>query len=334
MREDFSVKIAILQGKDKRERIFGPEHLAQLRELGEVVLNEDNGNPSEEQARTLIAGADVAITSWGCCALTERVLESAPNLKLVLHAAGTVKPIVTEALWQRGVRVANATEALGQGVAETALGFTIVSLKDMWRLSRETAAGGWGDGSRVREVYGLTIGVVGAGRAGSHYIKLLRQFDVKIALYDPFVSEERAREMGAQKLELEDLLRVSDVVSIHLPSLPETYHMFNADRLAMMKDDCVLINTARGSVIDEVALAAELSKGRLFACLDVTDPEPPEVNHPLRALPNVILTPHIAGAVNNGLGRIAKAVVSDLRAYLEDRPLSGEVRAEQMHLLA
>ncbi|MGG1551304.1 hydroxyacid dehydrogenase [Paenibacillus ferrarius] len=328
------MKIAMLLGKDKRDRIFGSEHLAQLRELGEVTLNEETGNPSEEQMRALIAGADVAITSWGCGALTERVLEAAPNLQIVLHAAGTVKPIVTEALWQRGVRVANATEALGQGVAETALGFTIVSLKDMWRLSRETAAGGWGDGSRVREVYGLTVGVVGAGRAGSHYIKLLQQFDVRIVLYDPFVSEEQARKMGAQKLELEELLRESDVVSIHLPSLPETYHMFNAERLAMMKDDAVLINTARGSVIDEEALAAELRKGRLFACLDVTDPEPPQANHPFRTLPNVILTPHLAGAVNNGLHRIAKAVVNDLQAYLDGRPLRGEVLAEQMHLLA
>lgn len=328
------MKIALLQRKELRERVFSSEQLAQLREFGEVVLNEENVNPTEEHARELIADADVVITSWGCCALTERVLDSAPNLKLVLHAAGTVKPIVTDALWQRGVRVSNATEALGQGVAETALGFTIVSLKDMWRLSRETAAGGWGDGSRVREVYGLTVGVVGAGRAGSHYIKLLRQFDVRIALYDPFVSEERAREMGAQKLELEDLLRQSDVISIHLPSLPETNHMFNAERLALMKDDCVLINTARGSVIDEEALAAELSKGRLFACLDVTDPEPPQVDHPFRNLPNVILTPHIAGAVNNGMGRIAKSVVNDLQAFLDGRPLSGEVRAEQMHLLA
>nr|WP_240545873.1 hydroxyacid dehydrogenase [Paenibacillus artemisiicola] len=324
----------MLQGRDIRKRVFGREHLTRLRELGELTLNEEDGNPSEEHARELIAGADAAITSWGCCPLTERVLENAPDLKLVLHAAGTVKPIVTESLWQRGIRVTNAAEALGIGVAETALGFTIVSLKDMWRLSRDTAAGGWGDGSRVREVFNLTVGVVGAGRAGSHYIKLLRQFDVRIVLYDPFVSEERACEMGAQKLELEDLLRESDVISIHLPSLPETYRMFNAERLSMMKDDCVLINTARGSVIDEQALETELRKGRLFACLDVTDPEPPYENHPLRGLPNVILTPHIAGAVHNGMGRIAKAIVNDLRAYLDGRPLSGEVLAEQMHLLA
>ncbi len=328
------MKIALLQRKDVREKVFGAQHLELLREWGDVALNESNANPSEEEACALIAGADVAITSWGCGPLTERVLDAAPNLKLVLHAAGTVKPIVTDALWSRGVRVSNATEALGKGVAETALGFTIVSLKDMWRLGRETRDGGWDPGPRVREVYGLTVGVVGAGRAGSHYVKLMRNFDVRIVLYDPFVSAERAREMGAEKVELETLLRESDVVSIHLPSLPETYHMFDASRLAMMKDDCVLINTARGSVIDEDALVAELSKGRLYACLDVTEPEPPAEDHPFRRLPNVTLTPHIAGAVNNGMGRIAQSAIDDLKAYIEGRPLSGEVRAEQMHLLA
>jgi phosphoglycerate dehydrogenase-like enzyme len=328
------VKIAILQGKEMRQKVFQPDHLEQLQAIGEVVVNEESGDPSEEQASKVIQGADIAITSWGCGALTRPLLDNAPDLKVVLHAAGTVKPIVTPELWNRGIRVSNATEALGKGVAETALGFTVVSLKDMWRLSKEISDGGWGSVSNVREVYGITIGVVGAGRAGSHYVKLMRQFDVRIVLYDPFVSEEKAKEMGADKVTLEDLLVQSDVISIHLPSLPETYRMFNRERLAMMKDSCVLINTARGSVIDEEALALELGKGRFFACLDVTDPEPLRADHPFRSLPNVVLTPHIAGSVNNGLQRIAQAIIDDLKAFISGRPMRGEVLAEHMHLLA
>ncbi|WNQ11376.1 hydroxyacid dehydrogenase [Paenibacillus aurantius] len=328
------MKIALLQGKDVREKVFQQDHLEQLRSIGEVVLNEASGNPSEEQTSELLKGADIAITSWGCGPMTERVLSSAPNLKLVLHAAGTVKPIVTPELWERGVRVSNATEALGKGVAETALGFTIVSLKDMWRLSKETREGGWGSVTNVREVYGLTVGVVGAGRAGSHYIKLMSNFDVNLVVYDPFVSEEKAQHMGAQKVTLEELLAQSDVISIHLPSIPETHHMFNRERFALMKDTCVLINTARGSVIDEDALVAELEKGRFFACLDVTEPEPPSPDHPFRRLPNVVLTPHIAGAVNNGMQRIAQATIHDLQAFIGGRSMSGEVLAEHMHLLA
>ncbi|MFD2332748.1 hydroxyacid dehydrogenase [Cohnella sp. GCM10020058] len=328
------MKIALLQGKEQREKVFTQQHIDRLRKLGDVALNDIAGDPSEDQLEALIRDADIAITSWGCGPLTARVLDAAPNLRLVLHAAGTVKPIVTQELWDRGIRVSNATAALGKGVAETALGFTIVSLKDMWRLVRGTREGGWGEGANVREVYNVTIGVVGAGKAGSHYIKLLRQFDVDIVVYDPFVDEAQAKEMGARKAGLEALLAQSDVVSIHLPSLPETYHMFNRERLALMKDDCVIINTARGSVIDEDALAEELRKGRFFACLDVTDPEPPLHEHPFRSLPNVVLTPHIAGAVNNGLQRLAQAVVLDAEAFMDGEPLAGEVRADQLHLLA
>ncbi|MEF3312010.1 hydroxyacid dehydrogenase [Paenibacillus sp. GYB004] len=328
------MKIVLLQGKEQRERIFRSNHMEQLRMLGDVVVNDQPGPPDESRLASLIKGADIAITSWGCTPLTGNVLEQAPGLKLVLHAAGTVKPIVTPELWERGIRVTNATEALGKGVAETALGFTIVSLKDMWRLSKQTRGGAWGPVSGVQELYGITAGVIGAGKAGSHYIKLMRNFDVRILLYDPFVSQEKAREMGAVKAELEEVLAQSEVVSIHAPSLPETYRMLNAERLALMKDRAILINTARGSLIDEAALVAELEKGRLFACLDVTDPEPPAPDHPFRTLPNVVLTPHIAGAVNNGLQRIAQAVIDDLRAYTEGRPLRGEVLAEQMSVLA
>lgn len=328
------MRIVLLQGKEQRERIFRDSHLDRLRRFGEVVVNEQRGAPGEELLRTLIEGADVAVTSWGCGPLTARVLERAPDLRLVLHAAGTVKPIATPELWARGIRVSNSTEALGKGVAETALGYTIVSLKDMWRLAAQTRAGGWGPVSRVREVYGVTVGVVGAGRAGSHYMKLLRNFDVRIVLYDPFVSEIRAKELGAEKVTFERLLAESDCISIHVPSLPETRHMFNAAAFARMKDDCVLINTARGSIIDETALAAELEKGRFFVCLDVTDPEPPAADHPFRKLSNVVLTPHIARAVNNGLERIAQSVIDDLSAYASGCPMAGEVSAEQMNQLA
>src|SRR5690606_25100248 len=138
----------------------------QLRTMGEVVLNEFDAPLTTEQMKQQIAGADIAVTSWGCQPLTDEVLAYAPDLKVVLHAAGTVKPIVTPALWERGIRVSNATEALGKGVAETALGLTIASLKDMWGLSQHTRSGAWGGTDRVKELFHVTIGVVGAGKAG------------------------------------------------------------------------------------------------------------------------------------------------------------------------
>ena len=135
-------------------------------------------------------------------------------------------------------------------------------------------------------------------------------------------------------MDFEELLTQSDLISIHAPSIPETEGLFCSSALKKMKDDAILINTARGSVFVEADLVQELKKGRLFACLDVTDPEPPAADHPLRALPNVILTPHIAGVVNNGMHRIAKYVIRELDDYSKGLPMRSEVTKDMLAYLA
>jgi phosphoglycerate dehydrogenase-like enzyme len=329
------VKIAILPEPRIQERIFDDSHWKQLEAIGTVVRNVKEGSPQPETLKEVIAGADFAITSWGCSKLTQDILDRAPGLKAVMHAAGTVKGIVTPELWERGIRVSSGNGPLGRGVAETALGLTITSLKNMWQLSQTTRGGGWNAGKeRIRELYQVTVGVIGAGQAGKHYIRLLRNFEVTIMVYDPIMTDAQATELGVIKAELAQVLATSDVVSIHAPSIPETYKMFDRDRLALMKDDAILINTARGSIVDEDALVEELRKGRLFACLDVTDPEPPAPDHPFRGLPNCILTPHIAGAVNNGIKRIGQFAIDEVKRVLAGENLQGEVKEEQMSVLA
>lgn len=329
------LKIVLLQSNDLTNKFFTDATLSILKTFGEVIINSKKENPDSEYVKELIKDADVAVTSWGCPMMDEDILNTAPKLKLVLHAAGSVKGIVSPELWQKGIRVSSSAEALGKGVAETALGMTITSLKNLWQLSENTRKGEWEkDKDKVRELVDVTIGVIGAGRVGKHYIRLLQNFDVNILLYDPIVSEEDAKLLGAKKVELEELLEKSDLVSIHAPSIPATNKMINRERLALMKDSAILVNTARGSIIDEEALVEELKKGRLFACLDVTEPEPPDVNHPFRTLPNVILTPHIAGAVNNGMFRIGKYVVSELKRYLQGEKMDGEVELSMMDVIA
>ena len=328
-------EILLLPGKATARQMFTPDHLEQLRALGNLKTNPYEGMPPREELLELVSDAEVIITSWGCPAMDRAILDRAPALKLVVHAAGTVKGIVTPELVKRGIRVSSANEALGRGVAETALGLTIVSLKYIWQLAKDTREGEWRKNwSKVRDLYNVTIGVIGAGKAGRHYIKLLQNFHVNILAYDPTLTQAELRALGAEKVELETLLRESDVVSIHAPSIPETYRMINGERLRLMKDNAVLINTARGALIDEEALVAELSKGRLWACLDVTDPEPPAPDHPFRSLPNVILLPHIAGVVNNGLHRVADYTIEEVRRYREGTALDGEVELSRLHVLA
>ncbi|MBB6632660.1 hydroxyacid dehydrogenase [Cohnella thailandensis] len=329
------LNVVMLQGRSRTDRIFTNEHLERIRRFGTLTVNGSDEDPTSALAAKLAEGADVVITSWGCPPLEAPILDRCPKLKLVLHAAGTVKPILSPEILPRGIRVGTANEALARGVAETALGLAIASLKNMWQLARNTREGEWHkQRERVRELYEVTVGVIGAGLAGRHLIRLLRSFEVRVLVSDPFVSETEVAGMGAVKAELDELLRSSDVVSFHAPSVPETDRMMNARTLALMKDDAILINTARGSLIDEDALVAELRKGRLWACLDVTNPEPPEADHPFRSLPNVTLLPHIAGAENNGLRRIGGFVADEVERYATGRPLKGEVDIAQLHRLA
>lgn len=329
------MKTAIIFKKTDIPRLFAEKSLKRLAELGELAIH-DNDDLSDESVKKTIAGADVAITSWGNTTLNEDILSVCPNLKLVVHAGGTVKPIVSDTMWERGVRVAASTEPLGIGVAECALGFAISASKNFYNVNEDIHNGGWNErrGSCV-ELYDITVGVISAGFVGRHFIKLMNNFDVDILVYDPYLTDEKAAAMGAKKAELKDLLNQSDIVSIHAPSIPATNNMFNEETLKWMKKDAVLINTARGSIIDEKALYEHMLAGNLkYACLDVFNPEPPLVDNPLRTLKNVILTPHLAGLANNGLRRIGAHSVDEIVRFLNDEPLHCEVRKEMLATMA
>lgn len=319
------------------KRLFTRTALEELCTLGNVIMNEDNEEPTAERLIELAARADILITSWGSPCLSEEVVAKLPELKYVAHAAGSIKPIVSDKMWQQGIRVTSSAKVLGMGVAETALGYTIASVKNLFNVSKSMAAGGWQEEYEdVREMFELKVGVVSGGMVGSHYMKLLSMFDVEVLLYDPFVTKEQARErFHARKVSLEELLKESDVVSIHAPSIPETYHMFNQDTLQLMKKDATLINTARGSVVDEEALYHHMKAGNLkYACLDVFDPEPPAADHPLRTLPNCIMSPHLAGLTHNGLLRIGSHCVSEIKRFIAGAPMETEVTKEQLSRMA
>lgn len=326
------MKIALIAANNRNRSLIFPPHLMdELGKHGELVVNQGDNTP--EDIKPLMKNADIIITSWGTPRITREYLDEAPNLKLILHAAGTVAPIVDEEIWRRGVRVICAGIAIARGVAETTLGLMISASKDFYRLNDQVHAGGWSDGTdrTVVDLVDLTIGIIGAGMTGKLLIQLLRQFEVDIVVYDPYVSEKVCVQMGARKVGLEELLRCSDIVSLHASAIPETRHMINAQTLKIMKKDAGFINTSRGMLLDEQALYEHMAAGNLrFACLDVTDPEPPLFENPLRKLSNVIFLPHIAGVVNKGLVRMGRHTLKELERYEAGLPAIHEITEEIM----
>ncbi|MGW5650522.1 hydroxyacid dehydrogenase [Streptomyces humi] len=284
-----------------------------------------------------LAHAEVLITGWGCPSLDETLLAAAPRLHTVLHAAGSVRHLVAETGWRRGLAVSSAVQANAVPVAEYTLAAILLSGKNAFTLSRWYARNdAYPASQQVADTgnYRRRVGIIGASRVGRRLLELLRPFDFALSLNDPYVDEAEAARLGARLLPLEHLLSTSDIVSVHAPSLPETHHLLNERRLALMPDGAVLINTARGALIDHDALAAELEAGRLSAVLDVSDPEPLPVSSPLHQLPNVFLTPHIAGSLGNELERLGQTVVDEAERLVDGLPLLHRVHHDELSRVA
>lgn len=282
--------------------------------------------------------ARVLVTSWGQPPLDAALLDRLPALELVAHTGASVRPFVTPACAERGVAVTQAGQGMARSVAEVALAFTLALLHQVPRFDHALHAGAvWADAEAApprREVLGATIGVVGASRTGRAYIGLLRALGAEVLVSDPFLTPEDAAALGVERVALDALLTRSCVVALHAPSLPETHHLIDAGRLALLPDGAGLVNTARSWLVDEDALLAELRTGRIDAALDVFDDEPLPVDHPLRTLPNVLLTPHHAAGTVQGRLRQGGIVVDEVERHVRSTALRHEVTTADLGRMA
>lgn len=291
-----------------------------------------------ERAERALAEAEILLTGWGCPPLEPAVLARAPRLRAVVHAAGTVRGVVTEACWERGLQVSSAAAANAVPVAEFSLAAILFAGKRVFpaerRYAEERRFGRW---SLLREDVGnrgRRVGLVGASRIGRRVRALLAHFDLEVALADPTLSEDEVAALGVPRMELDALLGWADIVSLHAPLLPQTTHLLDARRLALLRDGAVLVNTARGALVEGAALERELVAGRLEAVLDVTDPEPLPPDSPLYALPNVFLTPHLAGAQGNEVARLGALAVEEVERLARGEALLHEVRRADLEWIA
>ncbi|MEU1162811.1 hydroxyacid dehydrogenase [Streptomyces sp. NPDC090075] len=303
--------------------IFPPEVLARLRECVEIDPTLVAHDFTDPRVRETLARTEVLVTGWGCPVLDPAALDAAPRLRAVLHAAGSVKGFTTPEVWRRGIVVSSAAAANALPVAEYTLAMILLAGKDVFAfrdlLRTRRAAFPYGDIVPGIGNFHRRVGIVGASRIGRRLIELLRPHDLVVSLADPYVDQAEAARLGVPLLPLDDLLRTSDIVTVHAPQTPETRHLLGARELALMPDGSVLVNTARGSLVDHDALIGELRTGRLTAILDVTDPEPLPADSPLFDFPNAFLTPHLAGSQGNEVARLGLTVVEEA-----ERLLSGD----------
>jgi phosphoglycerate dehydrogenase-like enzyme len=322
-----------MQGGNLRDALFSDRLQQRLKAVADcdlsLVISDFSAVPG-----TLLREVDVLLTGWFSPRIDDEVLQRMPRLRLIAHAGGSVKDHVDPACWHRNIRVTTAAIANAVPVAEFTLaqillaGKSVLAATQLYRerqgkIDREAQFPDTGNYEKV-------IGIVGASTIGRLVIDRLKPFDLDVLLYDPTISEPEAQDLGTQKVGLEELMRQSDVVSLHAPVLPETIRMVGRTELAAMRTGTTLINTARGDLIDHDALRHELISRRLNAVLDVTSPEPLEPGDPLFSLPNVQLTPHIAGSMGTELHRMTEFAVREIERFAAGQPARHPVHLQDL----
>jgi phosphoglycerate dehydrogenase-like enzyme len=318
---------------------FDDVRLERLRALIDLPDRPWTDELDSPQARANLASAEVLLTSWGVPRLTADRLAVARDLKAVFHAAGSVRPFADDAVWARDIVVTSGADANAVPVAEYTLAAIIFAGKKAPFLAADasTAYRGWShlDGFGDLSNFRRTIGIVGFSRIGRRVVELLRTLEeATVLVSDPHADPAAVAAAGAELVDLAELLPRVDVLSLHAPELAATRQMIGPGELAKLPDHATVVNTARGSLVDSAALAAECRSGRLYAILDVTDPEPLPLDSPLRAAPNVMITPHIAGSLGTEIHRLTDHALDELKRWLAGDPLHARITAETFPLTA
>lgn len=315
--------------------IYGPAEREDISRLVEVAGGPMRAAEAAAQPSAL-REIEIIFSGWGGPRIDAAFLEAAPRLKIVFYGAGSIRGITSDAFWDRGVRICGAYGANALPVAEYTLSQILFCAKHGWQFALSIKREGkYPARHKVPGTYGTTVGIISLGMIGRRVAELLRNFDMHVIAYDPLASAETAARLGVELVALDDLFRRSDVVTLHTPWLKETEGMITGAHFESMKPGATFINTARGAVVRESEMIAVLARRPdLFAVLDVTRPEPPEPGSPLYTLPNVVLTPHIAGSMDDECRRMGRYMVEDCRRYLAGEPLLHEISRKQAATLA
>jgi len=310
------MRVAILD--DIHQAWEGTEGVRQLREHAEVtVFTGRFGDP------TALRGFDVLIANRERTRFTRELLEQLTDVRVLVQTGNHANHIDFAAARDCGIVVAKASAGYSIGAAELTFGLAMAVMRQIPASDAAVRRGEWPTPS-TQVLHGKALGVVGLGRVGQHVAQIANAFGMRVVAWSRTLTDKEAARVGAERRELDDLLHEADVVTIHVSLSPSSRGLLDARRIALMKPTAFLINTARGPLIDEVALADALKAGRIAgAGLDVFNQEPVPAGHPLTTLSNVVLTPHIGWPTDDGYQRFATAACDVLLDYMADRPVPG-----------
>lgn len=323
---------------DKIFRVFDTQTVAALAELTGVAQRIYTKADIEADPAAF-AEVEIIFSTWGMPKFTEEeIARYLPALKCIFYGAGTVQSFARPFL-ARGVKIFSAWAANAVPVAEMTVAQIILANKGYYLTSRLCRTEGYKSAgaafTKCRGNYGETVGIIGAGMIGKLVIKMLKAYRLNVIVFDPFLPDEKARELGVEKCTLPELFSRAFVASNHLANNAQTKGMLGYDHFSRMRENAVFINTGRGAqVVEEDLVRVLRERPDLTALLDVTDPEPPVTDHPFYTLPNCVLTPHIAGSAGDEVARMGTYMLEEYRAYLSGAPTRFEVSEKMLETMA
>lgn len=330
-------KVAVLIPAAMRRRILSPEAEQQLASFAQVVSVEC-GQIDTADLPVLLDEASACLTGWGTPPLSDRLLASCPRLQLVAHTAGSVRHLVPGTALERGVHVSHAAAIIADAVAEFVIAQALLCMRSLHRIDQAMHQGTpW---ATIRETYpgrllgNQVVGVVGTGRVGRAVIHLLTSFGCRVLASDPYLTDTDAMLLGVESVDLDDLFRRADVVTLHAPVLPETMGMVTRQHLAALHNGAVFINAARASLVNEQALLQEVQRGRIIAALDVFSEEPLPPDSRMRDITDLLLSPHTAGQTVDTYLRQGQAMVEEVQRFLAGEPLCYEIPPAMFSIFA
>ncbi len=314
-------RLKIVVPGDSPPQIQGSPHLDRLKPYGNVVLYSDRPETVEEKIRRA-ADADILINSRGMVKWHADILPHLPKLKMISLCSIGTDMIDLEMAKKREVVVCNQPGRTAPVVAEHSFGLMFALAKRAAFMTSALKTGNW---PRMDNIYlqGKTLGIVGTGHIGSEMARLANAIGMNVIAWTYNPSSDRANQLGIKYVSFDDLLRLSDVVSLHVKLTDESYHLIGEHELAMMKPNALIINVARGPILDTEALIQSLNNGHLGgAAIDVYDQEPIPKDHPLLSCEQVILTPHCADMTPEGVELLNEGAVDNIIAFLEGNPIN------------
>ncbi len=328
------MKVLVAIEQDKTfESFFTKENISFAEELGEIIWL-DTKNATEDQLKEKIKDCDVYLTGWGSPPITPQLIESAPNLKLITHLGSTVVPVICDEVYEKGIKVISGFNYFSKSTAEGVVAYVLSFLRKIpFYSTRLKESKIWREPDDYTDgIIDKKVGIVGFGGVGRYLAKMLSNFDVNISVYDILeISKQDKTNYGIEQCGIEEIFSACDIISLNLPYNARTYHLVDDTLLSKIKAGALLVNTARGAIIDENALINHLQKGKFNAVLDVYEKEPIDMENPLLSLDNVLLLPHQAGPTVNLRTVITRQLIKESADFIDNGlPLKNEISAQKI----